>query len=278
MGISIGGHNGRRLGEVRDISVHGFPGCGIYGLYIILKVGAGNLKSEAFLSQLQCRIELVAPTLKIGNGFIEGHPVIRWTEYSETEQLGFHFYLSGSQVDAIESCRCSRDIKFGVWLSGTVQYEGKPQNFSDRIEYVVQKQQWLEALKAMNYQESLLFELQMPKQDDSIEDGFRELLKRAQSHIFNGHYQESVGLCRQAIEIVEKGRNDKNKATAAVSKYKDNRHEMDSDERMLFLREGLKNITQLGAHHGDEFSRNQAQAVLGMTVALLSSPEVGILK
>jgi len=83
-------------------------------------------------------------------------------------------------------------------------------------------------------------------------------------------------LCRQAIELVEKYRKDKNKGATAVLKYKENRQDMNTEERMMFLREGLKNITQLGAHHGDEFSRYQAQAVLGMTVSLLSLPEIGL--
>ena len=279
MSISIGGLNGKRLGEVRDISVQGFQGCGVYGLYLILKVNAGNLNSEAFLSQLQCRIELGDNGRKIANGFIEGNPVIRWTEFSEVEQLGFFFYLSSSQIEAIEESRKSGDLKLGVWLSGEAVYEEMSQNFSDRRDYLIQKQQWLDVLSKNGYQETLLFELPMPKETDGVGENLRELLERAQKHILNGHYQESVGLCRQAIEVVENSRKDKNKASEAVRKYTDNRRrEMSVEERMLFLREVLKNVTQLGAHHGDEFSRYQAQSVLGMTVSLLSSPEIGLIK
>ena len=256
MSISIGGLNGKRLGEVRDISVHGFQGCGVYGLYLILKVNAGNLNSEAFLSQLQCRIELGDNGRKIANGFIEGNPVIRWTELSEVEQLGFFFYLSSNQIEAVEESRRAGDLKLGVWLSGEARYKGVTQNFSDKRDYLIQKQQWLDVLSKNGYQQTLLFELPMPKETDGVGENLRELLERAQKHILNGHYQESVGLCRQAIEVVENSRKDKNKASEAVRKYTDNRRrEMSVEERMLFLREVLKNVTQLGAHHGDEFSR-----------------------
>lgn len=278
MGISIGGQYGARLGDVRDISIHGFPGCGIFGLYINLKVSAGNLKSEALISQLQCRIELDNPTVKIGNGFLENQPTLRWTQYSDVEQMGFHFYLSGSQIEAIESYRCSGDIKLCVWLSGNALHEGVSQSFSDKGEFSIPKQRWLEALNEMGYRETLLFELTIPKSDDDQDSKLRGYLERAQNHILNGHYQESVGLCRQAIEWVEKERGDKNEAGRSVDKFKESRRDMAINDRMLFLREGLKNITHLGAHEDEEFSRQQAQAILGMTVALLSSPEVGVQK
>lgn len=278
MSLSIDSQNGVILGEVRDISINGFPGCGIFGLYINLKVSAGNLKSEALITQLVCRIELEKPALKISNGFIDNHPTLRWTEYSGIEQVGFLFYLSGSQIQAIETYRLSGDIKLGIWLAGNILYEGKSQSFSDKGEFVVPKQQWLEALGRMGYRDTLLFELAMPKFDENEASKLMDYLERAQNHILNGHYQESVVLCRKAIEWVEKKRSDKNEAGKSVNKFKDSRRDMTINERMLFLREGLKNITHLSAHEDEEFSRQQAQAVLGMTVALLSAPEVGLQK
>lgn len=276
MGLSIGGHNGERLGDVSNISIHGFQGCGIFGLHINLIVNAGNLKSDAHISQLDCRIELDKPTLKIGNGFIDNLPTLRWTQYSEVEQVGFYFYLSGRQIQAIESHRLSGDFNLGVRLSGNAVYEGESQSFSDRGEFAIPKQQWLEALNRMGYRDTLLFELPMPKSDNDQIIQLKGFLTRAQNHIHNGHYQESVGLCRKAIEWVEKERGDKNEAGNSVVKFKESRRDMTTIERMLFLREGLKNITHLGAHEDEEFSRQQAQAVLGMTISLLSTPEIGI--
>lgn len=278
MSIFIGGHDGPRLAEVRGMSVHGNQGCGVYVLYVNLKVIAGNLTSDAFLSQLSCRLEVGKPPVKLANGSIESSPVVQWTQYTNDTQLGFFFYLSSSQINAIEEARCSGDIAFSLWLSGEVKYEGKSQSFLDKGDFVISKQQWLEALSQMHYQDTLLFELPMPSGTDSNSSEVKSLLERAQSHILNGHYQEAIGLCRQAIEYIESYRKDKKQASAAVAKYKEHRPEMNVIERMLFLREGLKNITHLGNHNSDEFSREQAQSVLGMTVALLSSPEIGVIK
>ncbi|MDH5785855.1 MAG: hypothetical protein OEZ16_09645 [Chromatiales bacterium] len=278
MVISIGGFDGPRLAEVKSVSIHGNQGCGVYVLYLSLKVIAGNLTSDAFLSQLSCRLEVGKQPIKLANGEYEAAPVVRWTQYTEDTQLGFFFYLSSSQVNAIEQVRNSGDAPISVWLSGSVSYEGKSQSFLDKGDYVIPKQQWLQALAEMHYQDTLLFELLMPSGTDSNSSEVKSLLERAQSHILNGHYQEAIGLCRQAIEFVENYRDDKKQASQAVEKYKDRRKEMNVIERMLFLREGLKNITHLGNHNSEEFSRQQAQSVLGITVALLSSPEIGVIK
>lgn len=50
---------------------------------------------------------------------------------------------------------------------------------------------------------------------------------------------------------------------------------MSSIERLLSLREQLKNVCQLGAHGSEEFTRSQAKAILGMTMTLLAEPTVG---
>ena len=276
MSISIGGFGGPIIAEIKNVSVNGVSGCGVYVLYLRLTALVANLNSEAFISQLSCRLETNEPCLKISGGVIDGHPVIRWAEHTDDSQLGFFFYLSSSQISSVEKFRNSGDLKLSIWLSGVVDYECKQNDFYDKSDYVISKQEWLEVLAAMQYKDTLLFELPMPVATDSDDENIKILLERAQSHILNGHYQETIGLCRQAIELVEKERGDKREASSATTKYKDNRKEMNVVERMLFLREGLKNITQLGAHHGDEFSRKQAQSVLGMTVALLSASEVGV--
>lgn len=235
MGISIGGFNGPGLAEVRSVSAHGVPGCGVYVLHLQLKILAANLKSKALISQLSCRIETTNPSLKISDGVLEGHPVIEWFEYTDESQLGFFFYLSANQISAIENFRNSGDLKLSIWLSGVVNYEGQVNDFYGKDDYVISKQQWLEALSSMKYKDTLLFELPMPKQDGSDKDKLKELLERAQSHLINGHYQESVGLCRQAIELIEELRKDKKEAANAAAKYKEKRKEMNINERMLFF-------------------------------------------
>ena len=83
--------------------------------------------------------------------------------------------------------------------------------------------------------------------------------------------------CRHIIEHLESVREDKAISSEANKKAQDRqlRKDMTAIERMLSLREQIKNVCQLGAHGSEDFSRSQARAVLGMTMALLTEPTVG---
>ncbi len=94
MGISFGGFGGPTVAEVKGVTAHGVPGCGIYVLYLSLTALAANLKSEVLISQLSCRIETSEPCLKISSGVIDSHPIIRWCEYTDDSQIDFFFYLN----------------------------------------------------------------------------------------------------------------------------------------------------------------------------------------
>src|SRR5690625_7830226 len=82
--------------------------------------------------------------------------------------------------------------------------------------------------------------------------------------------------CRHIIEQIEKVREDKNQSSAANTKaHSKERKDMSSIERLLSVREQLKNVCQLGAHGSESFTRSQAKTVLAMTMALLAEPTVG---
>lgn len=82
--------------------------------------------------------------------------------------------------------------------------------------------------------------------------------------------------CRHIIESIEELRDDKREAMDANRMaHSSARKEMSSIERLLSLREQLKNVCQLGGHGREAFTRSQALSVLGMTMALISEPTVG---
>jgi len=64
MSISFGGFGGPKIAEVKNVTAHGVPGCGVYVLYLQLTTLAANLRSKALISQLSCRIETAKPCLK----------------------------------------------------------------------------------------------------------------------------------------------------------------------------------------------------------------------
>jgi hypothetical protein len=142
----------------------------------------------------------------------------------------------------------------------------------DCTDIKVPREQWLGALKNAGYRSTLLFEVPLPDTSGDLE----ALFSKAQELIEIGHYKDAVLKCRLIVEQVESVREDK-QASASANKlaHSSERRDMSSIDRLLSLREQLKNVCQLGAHGTEDFTRSQAKAVLGMTMALLAEPTVG---
>lgn len=278
MSLTIGGHNGPRIAEVKSVKVHGQPGAGCYVLYIALQAVSGRYESKALISDLSLRVDLES-RLHVGVGKKEGSPLIEWWPHTADSQIGFYIKLSGSQLEAIEQVRGLGEIGVSLWLSGVTHTDKGVHDFISQQTFRVPKEEWLRALDHMDYQVSLLFELPLPN-ETAVSDDIQNTLTKAKSHLASGHYEECVAKCRSVIELLEELREDKKDAQAVAKKYKGpDRKEMTINERMLFLREAIKNITHLGNHPvAEEFSRHQAQSIFGMTIAILSSPEVGLVK
>lgn len=275
--ISITDPQEYRLAEVTAVHVSGLKAIGSFVLVCRLEMSIGKVSTETRLRDLSIRLELAGREVSglIGYGVSDGRPEIRWFDHSSHEQVIFLIQLSPYQVEAIESIRRGGDIQLSVWLYGEVQQDDKVAAIREQSEYRIPQQEWVQALGQMNYRNVLLFELPLPPAGDEI-DPLADLLFKAQEHLFAGHYDESVACCRQAIECVENNDSNRRLAASAVEKYKNNRTEMDVGERIIFLREALKNITHTASHYnqGEGFSYNQARMVLGATVAMLSHATV----
>lgn len=275
MVLSINDPEGYRLAEVRQIRPNGLRGAGTYLLVLTVEMSVGPVRAATELHNLVLRVEIENDKGRevIGWGEVEDHGVVRLTQHTTHRQLSFLIQLSPHQLEAIESRRNGGDLKLSVWMFGEARQGAKMNGFAERSEYVLTQQEWLGALEKMGARRTLLFELALPSGDDSARTVLAEILTKAHSHLLKGHYDEVVGFCRQAVEYIEKRNDDKALVENAREKYRSNRESMDVAERLLFLREVLKNVTHLGSHYCDKpgFSRQQAHAVLGMTVALLSA-------
>ena len=275
--ISITDSQGYRLAEVRTIHVSGLPAIGGYVLVCRLDVSIGKVNAETLIRDLSIRLELAGREINglIGYGISDGRPEVRWFDHSSHEQMIFLIQLSPYQVEAVEKIRNGGDIQFSVWLYGEVQQADKVTAIREQSEYRIPQQEWVQALGQMNYRNVLLFELPLPPAKNE-KSPLAELLSKAQEHLVSGRYDESILCCRQAIECVENSNSDRRLAANAVEKYKTSRTEMDVNERIVFLREALKNITHSAGHYNDRegFSYNQARMVLGVTVAILSMATV----
>lgn len=191
---------------------------------------------------------------------------------NNSEQIHFEFVLTKGQVNAIEDYRLEGDLKLNVGLRAlTTSSDGLLASF-DVADVVVPREHWLDALKSAGFRQTLLFEVPLP----AVSEELSGLMGKAQEFIETGHYKDAVMQCRHIIEQIEKVRDDKRQSSAANAKaHSKERQDMSSIERLLSLREQLKNVCQLGAHGSEYFTRSQAKAVLAMTMALLAEPTVG---
>ena len=178
--------------------------------------------------------------------------------------------LNQEQVNALEVCRQEKDLKLNLGLRALVASGDELLSSFDCTDIAVPREQWLSALKTAGYRNTLLFEVPLP----ATSDGLATLISKAQEFIETGYYKDAVMQCRHIIEQVESLREDK-QASASANNVAHSAREMSSVDRLLSLREQLKNVCQLGAHGTEDFTRSQAKAVLGMTMALLAEPTVG---
>lgn len=271
MTISLEDPKGRRVAELREVKVHGLPGVGLYTLVLNLHFAPMQPKEDTRVRNASMRLEWGDSAQRmIGVAQADNSP-LQISQYSSECQIGFRLPIYAAQIENIERRRNGADFKLVLWFSGEVEQAGQSKSNTGRLEFPVRQQDWIEALQRMEYRRTMLFELPVPTSDSPI--GL--LVEKAQAFLYRGEYDEAVIRCRQAIEKIEGLMSDKAAASRVVNKYRSDqrdRQSMDAIERSLFLRESLKHATHLAAHDTDDhrgYSRDQAKAILGTTIAVL---------
>jgi len=268
MSIGLDDPNGYRVAELREVKVHGLPGIGTYTLAFVLHFSATQPRAETTIRNVTVRLDWGDNEQRmIGVALPDGLSA-RIHQHSTNIPIGFRLSLSAAQIEGIEKRRNGGNFKLSLWFMGDVEQAGQSHGVVGTHEFEVRQQDWIEALERMEYRRTMLFELPVPSSDAPV----GELVAKAQAFLHKGDYEQAVILCRQAIEKIEVLVDDKSAVGQAVKKYRSAREEMDTTERLLFLRESLKNATHLAVHHSPNhcgFSRDQAKAILGATISLI---------
>jgi len=278
MAIQINDPSGCTLTDVRQIKVSGLPGAGSHTLAIILELTNNQTKSETFLRNVAVRLELGGNEQRmIGFAIPEQGQSIRIIPGHQV--VGFRFVLAPGQLEAIETIRSGGDLKLKLWFTGEVVEMSTPPRTTGPItalgEYLVRQQEWIGALERMGYRKTLLFEFPLPDDEEASERA-THIIKEAQNHLLRGQYDECVGKCRNLIEAYPPSNEHQSLLQEARRKQQNReqkvRESMEIPERLAILRDAVRNATHLAHHYnpGSGYSRDQAKAVLGAAVAVLS--------
>lgn len=265
-------YNGNYIVEFDQLTVHGREAAGGYGVTFVMRGNRQPCQSKMVLFDINLSISLTDPMRPLLVSTPSSDRLIKCHDFPSSEQLVFETVLNREQINAMEEYRQEKDLKLNLGLRALVESGDELLSSFDCTDIAVPREQWLSALKTAGYRNTLLFEVPLP----ATPDGLASLISKAQEFIETGHYKDAVMQCRHIVEQVESMREDKHLSASANKKaHSSERREMSSIERLLSLREQLKNICQLGAHGAEEFTRAQAKAILGMTMALLADPTVG---
>jgi hypothetical protein len=273
MRISIR-HNGDYIVEFNQFSVHGKEAAGGYGFTFLLKGSRRGCENPMVIFDIRLSLALSAPLKPVLTSIPSSIQIIQCTQYpNNNEQLSFEVVLTKEQVNALEEYRQDKDLKLNLGLKALTSSDGTLLSNYDCEDFIIPREHWLKALNSSGFRQTLLFEVPLPSTADELVG----LYSKAQEFIESGHYKEAVIQCRHIIEQIESLREDKKQSGAANTKaHSSDRKNMSAIERLLSLREQLKNICQLGAHGSETFTRSQAKAVLGMTMTLLAEPTIGV--
>lgn len=273
MRISIS-ENGDAIAEFDQLKIHGREALGGYAFTFVLRGTRKACEKNISIFDIRLSIALLEPIKPLVNLISTSNQCIQCHPYPNSgEQLAFEMVLTKEQINALEEYRQDNDLKLNFGLRALTLSGSVPTSSYDISDVIIQREQWLQALNSAGFRQTILFEVPLP----SVSDDFTNLYSKAQCFIETGHYKESVIQCRHIIEKIEAIREDKAQSSEANKKAhnRQERQSMNSIERLLSIREQLKNVCQLGAHGDESFTRSQAKSILAMTMALLAEPTIG---
>lgn len=267
-------NNSNDVVEFNQFSINGREAAGGYGFTFLLKGNSRRCENPMVIFDIRLSLALSAPVKPVLISIPSSIQILQCTQYpNNNQQLPFEVVLTKEQVNALEEYRQDKNLKLNIGLRALTSSNRAPVASYEHEDVIVPREEWLGALNNAGFRQTILFEIPLPHKTNELNNFYA----KAQEFIESGHYKEAVIQCRHIIEQIESFREDKKQSALANTKaHTGDRKNMSAIERLLSLREQLKNICQLGAHGSETFTRSQAKAVLGMTMTLLAEPTVGV--
>jgi hypothetical protein len=211
--------------------------------------------------------------------------LVKTRKFTQRSTTSVYIDLDKQRINAIEEIRKGGGLLFVFRIFGEVYENGNPWTAEDELRVPVNQTEWINVLKQMAYSDFLLFEVPLPIEGapQELRDAVR-FLEKANDHLMAGHYDVTIATCRNALDSLTKGLNEKKNMTEATQVYRDKqkRNTMSKDQRAIFIREAMRHYTHLAHHSADagvanHYNRDDAAMTLSITAALLSHTRQRIL-
>ena len=290
------------LAELKIQRVSLRRGAGNYFLEITIEASSVPHNAAVFyITDLRaavraCNLDL-GTAVPAGRSFLDvAHP---GTKDRAPTWLQLAVPISQDALQLIEDVRAGADVQLDVRLQGTVnafmQAAEKPQqtqsvesplrrisplcrfepNFyapthvEENLQYTVPQSEWIKLLNVAGYGRSILFEVAFPRQQaPAAASKSISHFEAASAAFARAEYATTVAKCREALEAAASECGIKWVDWKKVSDG-DNHRQMSIADRLALCWSASRHATH-PAHHGDDYEREEARYILGMTALAIS--------
>ncbi|MBJ7604586.1 MAG: hypothetical protein JF888_15630 [Candidatus Dormibacteraeota bacterium] len=264
---------GNRFAEGEVADVRGLAGVGFHRLAIDLKF---IVDPHPAPSPKVTR--LVADVTGPGNQMLgRAHPdpnhlPLSAYDFVHEQRVTMTFDLDRRRLEAIEDIRNGGDFQLNLFIYSTLEdTSGNLNQQQLQASTTVNQGVWVRVLEQLGFSRTLLLELEVPSSagDPGLAAAVVQLQK-AQNALIQGEYRDAVGACRDVLEEVSKAVGDDRVQLGGKPV-----RELDKAERLVQLRQALKNVTH-PARHRDEVAANidwvrrDAISIVTMTAAVIT--------
>lgn len=271
--LSITDTNGKIIVEFEVNSVFGAGALGAYVLRFSINYSMPPHEEEVHYHKTAAKVYVGENDLYLGVAFPEQPKTFKPNIHSQKSGLLYEILVSKSAIEEIEKIRSGKNLAFRIDMSGEYNDGLNQLCASESLRYIANQNEWITALKSMNFKGGLVFELPMDISPIKEVKTALEAIDKAREHLYYGNYDDVVAKCRISLESIISNWGG---MSSVNDKAKKNRKTMTKEQRFFNALNQIVHLTHL-SHHPDEndeyvsFTRSEAVFVLGATVSAVSS-------
>lgn len=276
--ISSPARAGNNFGTGTVARLAGEPGVGFFRLtmHIDLVVEpAGTEQERAALTEFEAVARIDGQLVGRFTPTVMGYlPISSYPSRIHRQTLTLSCDLDRPRIAAIDAVRGGGNLVFGFSIQARFS-DGSSTSVEEG--HTVNQGVWIDILKEMGYQHTLLVEVPLPNPATQPELAKAVAdLDQAQTHMLNGHDRDAVGSLRDALEQVSLAFGDNDQIPPDVENLLfANSRSMTKAERLRVLRRALKLVTHPARHRdqvtvGIDWSRIDAAQMITMTAAFIN--------